>query len=1788
MGQTVRIFVSSPSDVPAERKAVERVASRVAGQFRHIEIEVYRWESGHYFSAHTGFQEQIEEIGGFDLVVGILWSRLGSPLPLNFGATMPPPREGQPYPSGTAFEILEAIRWRTERGAETPDVLVYQKRATAPSAPPDDHAAHEELDRQRKAIASFIQDFFSNPSDGIKGAFKSFNALSEFESTFENHLLAWLRENRSLARQRKWRVEELGSPFRGLDSFDAAHREVFFGRRREVGRARERLADGTGFLLIDGASGTGKSSLARAGLIPRMQDLDPDLRVAVTRPETDNPLTALAQALFETGSLPELADGDYTDATALGRHLAGGGDVTPILRALDRASQALNEREQRDSTTNLRLVLLVDQCEALFTNRVSAEEQRTYGIALEALVTSGRVQVIVTLRANAREAALAVPAFGRLIDGQQGLSLGWPTPDAFGEIVRGPAEAAGLGFERNDAGENLDEVLLREVVHDPDVLPLLQFALDQLYDKAVQRVLDGDAKLGDVPEGEPVLTLSHADYISLGGLSGAIGQQADAALRTVSDTARGRLPSLVRALTVAGAGTTVLGRAPVAIAVPDAATQELVEALLDARVLVRGVREDAGVAVDELRFAHERVLTAWERAREAVVAAQTFLRVRGELTRAEARWREGGRPSDLLLPAGLRVAEAENVLLEFGQELDRQHFGIRTYVQTSLRFTRMRQRLTQLAAVVFAGVAAAAGWFAYESALSADRADTNLAIAETNAARAEESAKEADEQRLAAERNAERVRAESTRAQDRLSALQRFKSEQLAMASFDALQGGRYDYALQLSTASFGPADEGWPSTTLSRSALRASFLQSGYNFLAPISTLRGHEGTVVGGLLTPDASAAVTWSFDKTARIWDASTGAQRHILDHEWPVLSAFFAKDDQLVTTGTGQFAMVWDMKTGTNLYKIEHAAPVAAGVFHSYTGNLVSADYDGNIVATSMTSGERKAQTKMPDAVQVIVPSPDDRTILIAGGSIALLDVATLEPIFELGVRNGETLPRYDRAEFVGENGTIVAWSSSGHVAIITSSGEPIVANHQFDNAVFGMIPFIEEGVLVFWTSEGIYRFDLENGEKSTLVEVDEENAIIHVVAVPNFPAVVWATLESKVQVASIDGKLEGALNLESPVVAIRDTQTSGHVLISGADRVVRAVSAHLPQGNENRIQLISRGDMEHDRVATRLGYAGPLRSSGGIDGTNRLWWPESNIELGRITHNGGYRGSHYSNNKLISWGDDPLAKIWAWNPNLKHTTEHEFTSGIEDVFVSAKNGTIIVLGDDDEIQLSKLGVASEVLEIELGFVAKDIVFDPNSDRFVAFSDEKYAVCSSATHSCAATVRFASGIRSLYWTMASLLLLDSSGTLSKVNLHNFEQEKVLDIGSNARAVELDGEGSGNPMIFLGDERAILLDSDSEHQWLEFDYSLLDGYESYAIVSPWKDYLFVDRGSKGGLLISLTDRKVTEFPEFSQIGLQPAFLSSKRMVIGDTTGGVWLVELELGIAEKVYEAGGVVRSVAALGESGDFAIVAGEPEAEIGIVFDFDGAPRAFFEVSDVWPDLIASEHVIITYSARSSTFTVFDPESGNQILRSISLGMKPKLLPENHLIVRWFESALRETSLLLEEDLLMEAALDATQYLNTLSDRTTCQISAFSNQVCDSNDVALDLARLIDKEGLSGGIRGVGNMLDVMPNPVPKVDGQGSSIDLEFAANVAGVAVLFHNSKFRDKPAFFYLKGVEGDLGVVMKDGMVRSFTISVSRRIMRLVENTRELRAVFVDPETGEATSEYYVPVRRFD
>lgn len=729
----IHIFLSSPSDVGYERARAERVAQRLSGEYDGLDIQTYRWEAGQYFSAHEGFQEQIPDVGRFDLVVGVLWSRVGAPLPPDF----PKMADGRPYASGTAFEILRAIDHRRQPGNALPDVFVYRKMAGPPPAPPDDILAQEARLADLKQLNEFVREWFADEENGFKGAFFPFRAADEFEALFEQHLRAWIAQNRRIGPNRSWRISEKGSPFPGLRSFGPERAGVFFGRRGEVERARERLADaqarGNGLLLIEGASGAGKSSLAFGGLLPRLQVLKPDWRIATLRPTLQKPVIGLARALFAPDALPELADGDFPAPEALAICLQDG-HAAPVLRALDRAGGRVNARDGRDYIPDLCLVIVIDQFESILSEAIPQDDRIAFVRTIATLATSGRVQVIAPLRSDALSGILELPGMQPLIDTAARLSLASLNVVALAEAVRKPAAAAGISFDIDADGTGLDERLIADAAG-RGTLPFLQFALQRLYQAALAR----DGLNINTDEDAPVLTLRHTDYEAFGGLAGAIADAGDNALQTLPPQVHAAFPRLIR--TIVG-GTPARPELLVVSAEhfagqPDMST--LVETLVTARILVRDG--------DTVQLAHQRVLDSWPRARDALADAARFLRVRTDLERGLSRWTADPR-DDLLISPGLQLAEAEDVLSRHGKELSAR---IAEYINQSGRRARRRQQVTFAAAVVLAATTLLSGVFfisarqAEQIAQSeAERADLNAAKAETQRLLAEDRAEQAD------------------------------------------------------------------------------------------------------------------------------------------------------------------------------------------------------------------------------------------------------------------------------------------------------------------------------------------------------------------------------------------------------------------------------------------------------------------------------------------------------------------------------------------------------------------------------------------------------------------------------------------------------------------------------------------------------------------------------------------------------------------------------------------------------------------------------------------------------------------------------------------------------------------------------------------------------------------------------------------------------------------------------------------------------------------------------------
>ena len=256
--RVLRVFISSPADVRPERLIAERVIRRLAREFAyHFVVEAVLWER-EPLVAGEHFQARIVPPRETDIVVVILWSRLGVPLPSNEYLG---PLSGKPV-TGTEWEFEDALASYRER--RLPDLLLYRKKARITASLEDETALHEQL-----AQKHLVEDFMLRWTRGADG--KAFTAASwEFEgpAAFEELVEGHLRE---LIRRRITRPDEgapvvrwhEGSPFRGLQSFEIEHAAVFFGRTRARNELRELLARqavrGVAFVLVIGASGSGKS-----------------------------------------------------------------------------------------------------------------------------------------------------------------------------------------------------------------------------------------------------------------------------------------------------------------------------------------------------------------------------------------------------------------------------------------------------------------------------------------------------------------------------------------------------------------------------------------------------------------------------------------------------------------------------------------------------------------------------------------------------------------------------------------------------------------------------------------------------------------------------------------------------------------------------------------------------------------------------------------------------------------------------------------------------------------------------------------------------------------------------------------------------------------------------------------------------------------------------------------------------------------------------------------------------------------------------------------------------------------------------------------------------------------------------------------------------------------------------------------------------------------------------------------------------------------------------------------
>ena len=648
--------------------------------------------------ATKDFQENIPSPAEFDIVVCILWSRLGSRLHSKHRR-----HDGTAYQSGTEFEFEEAVRGWRETNGERPDILVY-RRDYLKLEITDQHFVVEppfevrplpgregaleeaaEKVRQYQALLGFFDKWFRSSGEAVfTGAYNPYQNLADFEQKLYRALrtVIFKRLPKEAENARTSATWSRGSPFRGLQFFDIEHGPVFYGRSRAVdetiGLLRRRAEAAKPFVLVFGSSGVGKSSLVRAGVLPQL--LKPGViegighwRHAIFRPSDGLRLLNRGNA----GDPVELPPG-YFRAYGLSRGLAKAlmrpeaigvecpADEPALMRSLDSnpevaskivqaALDGVAERHQQEMRLNspqaVRLVLVIDQMEELFTNQhLTAADRRDFVRTLWWLLRTGRIWVLATLRSDFFPRCETIPELMELKEGNGQYHLQMPEEYEISQMIRWPAAAAGLRFAEDvQKGERLEDLIRDAALANRESLPLLQFALEELYQRRTS---------------DDVLTLEA--YREIGGVEGSLAQRAESEWREfVSEhgesSANAALDGVLRRLVTADPDdreSFARRWSQESLATADPGERALVERFVQARLFIADVSERGPV----VSLAHEALLVHWQRLQQWLDTNQEDLRTLMRVRSAAGTWAEKDRSPDYLLPPGKPIAEAKDLL----------------------------------------------------------------------------------------------------------------------------------------------------------------------------------------------------------------------------------------------------------------------------------------------------------------------------------------------------------------------------------------------------------------------------------------------------------------------------------------------------------------------------------------------------------------------------------------------------------------------------------------------------------------------------------------------------------------------------------------------------------------------------------------------------------------------------------------------------------------------------------------------------------------------------------------------------------------------------------------------------------------------------------------------------------------------------------------------------------------------------------------------------------------------
>lgn len=823
---------------------------------------------------------------------------------------------------------------------------------------------------------------------------------------------------------------EVQNPYKGLQAFREADAQDFFGREALTERLLGRLKTGKNghFLAVVGPSGSGKSSVVLAGVVPLLRQgyVSGTSRWYVIKMQPgSNPLEQV-QAALNTVAIEQQADMD----TILRQDTHG----------LNQIVQRILPKEDAE------LLLVIDQFEEVFTLLENEEDRVHFLNSLHEAVTApdSRLHVIITLRADFYDRPLLYPLFGNMIREKTEVVLPLDTHE-LAQAIALPAERNGL-----DIDPALVQALIRDVDEQPGALPLLQYTLTDLFDR------------------RQGLSLSFDAYEQAGGISGTLARRADELYNQLSTEQQQLARQIFLRLVAVSEGAEPTRQRvtwTALLSLTDEENRPTVRDILDLYGKNRLLTFDHDTSTREptVEVAHEALIREWTRLQNWLEENRADLLTQRRLGAAITEWRNAGHDSSYLA-TGSRLAQFEAWQASTNLTLNEEETA---YLQASITLRQratLRLRLFISSLIVAVLIALGLAKFAFDQQAATAR-QAQISRSRELAATALTALNRLDQSLLL-----------SLEALNSTETYEARNSLLTALQSTPNLITFLHGHTDSVRTVAFSPDGRQLVSSGRDGTLIRWDPVSH-----TPLGTpLSGHTGWVNSIAYSPDGQQIVSAGADQTIRLWDAGSGAAQGdpLVEHTGEVWDVAYSPDGTQLLSGGMDGVLLWDIDTSTAQPLIGPQKAVYTVAFSPDGTLLAAAGEDQVIWLWDATSGELLGDPLQSHTNWIldIAFSPNGRWMASAGvdTSIILWDMDTREALGQIPEAHAGWIravtfdPDSTQLATASTDGTIRLWDLITGERVRTLTGhQDAVWDVQFHPDGMRLASAGKEGAVVLW-------------------------------------------------------------------------------------------------------------------------------------------------------------------------------------------------------------------------------------------------------------------------------------------------------------------------------------------------------------------------------------------------------------------------------------------------------------------------------------------------------------------------------------------------------------------------------------------------------------------------------------------------------------------------------------------------------------------------------------------------